>query len=430
MVSRSELLIKNYCKKIGLVLLRIIVCVLVGTLLMTLVYMIPTNKIEDNVKKSAQIFQREGNRPILINGITSQCDNFTDALILLEAAKKNDRNILVSAMEVKESNIGKQTPTEAIVNHYIHNKPFTYHRAYPRYWHGNLLVIKPLMNFVDYYGFRIINSIMALLMMIFITWLLFKYNEKGFIAPYIISMLFMMPLTIAFSIQLSSCYYVLNAGIIGLLLSKNKVPNKSIYIFLYIGIATAFFDLLTYPIATFGVPCALYLFMCERDTLKNYLKKIIKAGALWGIGYTLMWISKWIIATLITDKNVLADGLKQTNSRTSVGMTVVSRLKLIVGTEIKNIYYFLKTPVVIIALIYILIMIVLIIRQHKRIKSSISLVLPFVVLMLAPCCWYAFAAEHSDVHAWFTYKALVVSAISALSIPPFIYKCSKEEKQG
>lgn len=422
-------MIKQSLKKLSLVFFRIIVCILIGTLLMTLVYLIPTKPIDNNVRKSAHIFKKEGKRPVLINGVTSQCDNYTDALILLEAANKNDKKILRSAMEVKEGNIGKLTPTEVLVNHYINNVPFTHQHIYPRYWHGNLLVVKPLMSFVSYYGFRIINSIIVLLTMVLVIWFLFKKNEKEFIAPYIISMLFLMPLTIAFSIQLSSCFYVLNFGMIALLATKNKASDKSRYIFLYIGIATAFFDLLTYPIATFGVPCALYLFMCGRKPLKYYFTKMLKAGILWGVGYAVMWFAKWLIATCITDRNVFEDAFVKVNTRTYAGVTATNKFTSIIETEKTNIKYFLKTPAVFIALIYILIMIVLIIKQHKRIKDNIILVVPFVVLMLVPCVWYAIAAQHSSEHAWFTYKALVVLAISGLSIPAFLYKYNKKKEE-
>ena len=397
---------------------------------MTLVYLIPTKPIDNNVRKSAPIFKEEGVSPVLVDGITGQCDNYTDALILLEAAHKNDNNALVSAMEVKEGRIRDQFPSKTVVDYYMNHKQFTRHRPYPRYWHGNLLLIKPLMSFINYYGFRIINSIIVLITMILVIWFLFKKNEKEFIAPYIISMLFLMPLTVAFNIQLSSCFYVLNFGLIALLATKNKSPNKSIYIFLYLGIATAFFDLLTYPIATFGVPCTLYLFMCGRKPLKCYFIKMLKAGSLWGVGYLVMWFAKWLIATRITDRNVLEDAYNKVNTRIYAGTTAANKLTNIIETEKTNIKYFLKTPAVFIALIYILIMIVLIIKQHKRIKDNIILVVPFVVLMLVPCVWYAIATQHSQEHAWFTYKALVVSAISGLTILAYLYKCNKKKERN
>ena len=130
-------MIKQSLKKLSLVFFRIIVCILIGTLLMTLVYLIPTKPIDNNVRKSAPIFKEEGVSPVLVDGITGQCDNYTDALILLEAAHKNDNNALVSAMEVKEGRIRDQFPSKTVVDYYMNHKQFTRHRPYPRYWHGN-----------------------------------------------------------------------------------------------------------------------------------------------------------------------------------------------------------------------------------------------------------------------------------------------------
>ena len=135
--------------------------------------------------------------------------------------------------------------------------------------------------------------------------------------------------------------------------------------------------------------------------------------------------------TWLIDRNVFEDAFVKVNTRTYAGVTAINKFTSIIETEKTNIKYFLKTPAVFIALIYILIMIVLIIKQHKRIKDNIILVVPFVVLMLVPCVWYALATQHSQEHAWFTYKALVVSAISGLTILAYLYKkCNKKKERN
>ncbi len=420
-------MIKDYLRKIAFLFLRLLICITIATGLMTVVYMIPTNNIEKNIRKSAYIFEEEGTFPVLSRKVMSQYDNFTDSLILLEASNKSEDNAFIEALNVNTETIGNLNPTKTLVKHYIDKTPYDGKCAYARYWHGYLVFIKPLMSFVDYKGFRIINSFFVMLIMLINVCLMIKQKEKGFMVPYVISMLFLMPITIAINIQFSNCFYIMNIGILSILLMKNKNPNKIAYVFLYLGILTAFFDFLTYPVATFGVPCALYFFIIGKKRLQEITMNFIKVGLLWCIGYAVMWSSKWILATAITGKNVLEDGLKQTSTRTSGGMTIIERIKTIVATEIQNMYCFAKTPIIIIAAIYIVIMIILIIRQRKKIKNSFALIVPFVLLAFVPLCWYAIATEHSQVHCWYTHKALVVSAISILCIPAYLYT-QKEQK--
>lgn len=423
-------MIKHSINKVGFIILRVLVCIMIATFLMTLSYLIPTKSIDKNVQRSASIFKREGTYPVLINSIMSQYDNYTDSLILLEASSENGKNPVIDAMNVKSGSIGKLNPTKTLVKHYIESKPFDDYYSYARYWHGHLIIIKPLLYFFDYFGFRIINSFFVLVILLFNIWLLFRKKEKGFIVPYILSMLFLMPLTIAMSIQFSNCYYIMNIGIMTLLLLKDKRPNKSIFIFLYLGIATAFFDFLTYPVATFGVPCALYFFMRENKRIRDVIKEFAKVGVLWCVGYVSMWISKWIIATAITGQNVFEDGLEQTSNRTSGGMAIMDRLVTIARTELQNVYCFIKTPVTLIALVYLVVMIILVVRQHKNIMNNIASIVPFILLLIVPICWYAVATEHSQVHCWFTYKAVIVSALSLLCIPSYLYNKNKENVSG
>ena len=58
-----------------------------------------------------------------------------------------------------------------------------------------------------------------------------------------------------------------------MLLFHEKLKNKYGYFFLIIGMMTSFFDLLTYPVATFGIPIILF-FILENKSLKEGIKDI------------------------------------------------------------------------------------------------------------------------------------------------------------
>lgn len=65
------------------------------------------------------------------------------------------------------------------------------------------------------------------------------------------------------------------------------------------GISTAYFDFLTYPLVTFGIPMIFCILINEKNTCENW-KEMPIMGIHWGIGYLGMWAEKWLIGTVIT----------------------------------------------------------------------------------------------------------------------------------
>ena len=72
--------------------------------------------------------------------------------------------------------------------------------------------------------------------------------------------------------------------------------------FFVVGMMENFFDFLTYPIITLGIPLILLLWMRVRDEktdLKDNLLFTIWSSISWGVGYALTWIAKWGITTVV-----------------------------------------------------------------------------------------------------------------------------------
>ncbi len=69
-----------------------------------------------------------------------------------------------------------------------------------------------------------------------------------------------------------------------------KIKDIGLYFFI-IGIFTSFFDLLSTPIITLGLPIITYLLLRPKQGLKDNIKIIIKSVILWGIGYILTYFS-------------------------------------------------------------------------------------------------------------------------------------------
>lgn len=370
--------------------LMIFLCVILGSILLTLVYCIPIQKIQRNVNESMEIFEEEKTYPELSKWCTSTLDNYTDSIMLMSASYSGDEDPFNKALMVYRL---EQEDSLQVVN-------------YPTYWHGYLIVLKPLLVFMDYGEIRVLNLVIQTLINIAIIGLMFKKNLKQYILPYILSVCMIMPIATAFSMQFADIFYIFSIANIVLLCSKEKWNNKDTYciFFAAIGMATSYFDLLTYPLLTFGIPMILY--MCTNDTenLRENLKDMFKYIFCWGFGYAGMWAGKWFLATLFTDVNVIGDAILSFLFRTS-SETAMGKFSIIMVFA-KNVYRFIKTPVTIIVGIFVLKRIFDIIKNRIRIDKST--LIQFVVVCLLPFGWYIFASNHSYIHSFFTNKILMI----------------------
>ena len=416
LVFWENISIASVLKKAGILFLNISIAAFIGTLLLVAVYKLPVSQINDNVKVSANTIKTEGTYPRLSNRFTSQLDNFTESIMLLETANNTVSSPLVDAMNVPRGCIEEEKPVAVLTAHYIDEIEFDGIINYSRYWHGYLIFLKPLFLFFNYNNIRIINGITQVLLVIVTGYLLYRRGLKYAVIPYILSYCMLMPVALAKSFQFSSCFYVFTIGcIVLLLLPKEKLKEKSYLVFLYCGVLTAYFDLLTYPIATFGVPMVFCLLLEETESTESKLSHIIKSGLIWCIGFGCMWVAKWIIGSVITGNNVMADALARVAMRTSNESVNGETHYGVFKCEKKNYRAFFTTPVTLLVAANTAYLIIRNIKDnHYTIENLLRILFPFLLVSLAPIVWYAFTTNHSTIHVWFTNKACITSLLAIL----------------
>lgn len=255
-----------------------------------------------------------------------------------------------------------------------------------------------------------INGLIQAITVLITCLLLVKTGHLKAVIPYVLSFMMLMPVAMAKAFQYSTCFYVFTFGCIALLLLKEDRRRKTApLVFLWCGIATAYFDLLTYPISTFGVPMMFYLLLADKEQAESKFSEIVRNAIYWCIGLGAMWVSKWGIATLITGENKFTDALGKVAERTST-VSEEGESYSFYSAEIRNFGAFALTPITIIAAALILYMIFKMLKQKKlTVKDSVRTLYPFLLTGLAPVAWYAFATNHSMIHYWFTNKACVVT---------------------
>lgn len=404
-------------------ILSVLLCsAIVGTILLCLSYSIPISRIENNVKNSLNVFEKEGQDFSLWGWCNSRLDNYTDSIMLNIAAYDGDETVLHKALsnysypEPKDSGLSK---IDGFID-YFSSMEYSYEKQnYARYWHGYIILLKPLLLLFNYSQIRWLNLIIQSFLNFAICVALHKKNRQHLIIPYLLGIGMLMPVATAFSMQYCDVFYIFSISSLIILKNNDKWQNTDSYclFFAFVGIVTAFFDLLTYPIATIGIPLLFYLILNNGST-RETLKKIVLYIVLWGVGYAGMWSGKWVLASIFTNENIIMDAISSILFRTSSyayrGDTTSFSLVTMLWV---NIYMFIRTPVSLFVLIYAFICAVYIIKHRTFLlekRNNASNLSVYVCIAFLPILWYLFAKEHSFLHRYFTSKALLVSATSIM----------------
>ena len=397
----------------------LLLAIFLGTVCMTAVVSLPvTPALEEHMARSAETMEEEGAYPSLHPWCLSKLDNFTDSIMLLEAADDTEDTTLRRAMLMYRGQFIYETeldPCATLIAHYREGEAYTGRATYARYWHGYLLFLKPLLYFLDYSSLRLFNVLVQTALLLVLLWLMKKRGLSFAVIPWLLSAAMLTPSVIGHSLQFSTCYDLMTVGSVLLLAMWNgeRREQRTALLFLNLGAATAFFDFLTYPPAVFGMPAVLFLLLRRDSKTEDNLSALIRSGILWCAGYAVMWAGKWLVASALVDKDVLRDALSAASYRVSSLDWGEVTEGTVLGTLLTNYGAFCFTPVTLLLLIRLL-------RCLRRggsanVPSELRRVFPLLLTALIPVVWYTVLQNHSSVHFWFTNKDCVVTAFAVLS---------------
>lgn len=403
--------------------------IFLGTLLLCGVYLLPMEPMRMHVAETMEQFLEEGENPFLLDGCKgSSLDNYTDAIMLGNAVYDSDEPFYQKAMEVSRENNGLDQPMESL-HAYVEKSGEQDVSSYARYWHGYLIVLKPLLLFFNYYQIRFLNIIIMSEIILGIIAGLARRKMWRSVVAYIIALLGLFPMTIPSSLQYTSVFYVGNMAVLFFLWRYEFLEKKGrvLYLFFLTGMFTSFVDFLTYPLYTVGMLCALWLVLSE-ETFGKKLWKMASNGIAWGIGYIGMWVGKWLVGSVLTGRNLFIDALGTVATRLSHGAAseVISSWM----AAARNFYIYFNWY----GIILFIILTVWVIAALFKIKGigKGSTVWLLILLTFVPVVWYMVAANHSYIHYWYTFRNLSVSIFALGLIPECLYRERRclERKHG
>lgn len=382
--------------------------IILATVAMILVYMLPTDRMVSHVQTSLPVFEQEG----------GSYDNSTDSLMLLSAIFHGDAGLVDKAMNVygaywtTPEGVGIST-IERLIRYARGEEGQT--GSYARYWHGYLLLLKPLLLIMSYPSIRSVNLMCQMLLIGLVFFMLFKRSMARYAVPVFLTYISLSPAALSMSMECSFVFYIAFLAVLLQLLFHEKIMRSQYRMFfLLIGMSTSFLDFLTYPLITYGLPIVLYILLQPAQDRKQYYGELILLTLFWGVGYVGMWAGKWIVATLLTGSNIIQDAIRCIRFRTSMGYNDITwTLPEIYGMKLQQL---LSNRGFLLAVFCSLILCgVWIYQTRASIRSRLCWVPVLLIAALSPFVWYAVASNHSAIH-YYAYRTLAVSVFAVFCL--------------
>ena len=393
--------------------------------------------IKTHVQESSKILSKQGKFYQVSKFFNIINNNYTDAIIINEAYSIDNKHPFESYMrarrnykkglttkeerektgEVLTINYNEDSKQEMYIHnsvkeldHFLSGK--VHHSInYGRYWHGYLLIYRPLLLLFNIQQIRLLSFIVLTCLFGYFIYLLNKRFSKRIAFIFGISLLCSGYFSATYSLESTPIFLAMIISAIVFLKRIDKIKHVELYIFI-VGCVANFVNFLTVPLITLGMLCSLYLLkMVEEQTdWKKCIWFLIRCSILWLIGYAGTWLAKWLLydITINDGKSMVKIGFIQSFYRTQRVNEVVGYDKDYVDTILNIIgqssLYVLLTTFVLLAL-----------NKFKAFtseygKGSIAL----FILSAYPIIWYVVLANHTVLHYFFTYRHSLVYMLAML----------------
>lgn len=364
----------------------------------TISVLLPNGAVKKNIEKSVEMYHGEVIYPqYFIRNDAHQLDNFTDYLILNLIYNTNPHKPFKYVLFPQGYHTEATHEAAVHLKYSFDNQNLSPNFVYGRYWHGGSFAYKWLFLFCD---------------LSYVRWILFSLgslalfgfavnvaNAIGKPQMYLLLLgaIFVNYYMFFMSMQFAPVFLITFLGSVALIKKLEKKKRIDI-LFLILGALTVYFDLLTTPVLTLGIPLLVWAaYQPVTIVYFNYFKSLVGYSILWFLGYTATWAFKWLLILIFTNYSISEEIKGKFEERS--GVWHGSRFDAIdVNFNKINLVYF--SIVVVVLLLFTILFFN---------KKGIQKALLFLTIALLPLMWAFATANHVEIHSWFTYRSLWVT---------------------
>jgi len=349
-----------------------------------------------------------------------QIDRFTDCIgITIGLGSPPGTNTIESA--ISSPTLGKCSEAVPRLQSYLDGEGLEQSYPYYRYWHGYSVVLRPLLAAVGLQGTRVVMLIALAAVLLGLARSLARHHGRSvpvvLLAPFVLTTDFIeLPGSLPHA---TGALAILGTSWLAhAVIARSPTWQRVAAVSIVSGATVVYADILTIPgggwalcTAVIGIGASLVL------TRLALAMQIVVAAAAWILGYTWMWVSKWILASFVFGVDSVIDVIRFTTENRisgdngSIDDGIFATIRL-------NVEVWWRQPLAgaLVAALLVTFMVVWR-RRHRwcppteRWVDRLILASPGVV----PLVWYEILKNHSQVHVWFTYRSvsIVIGIVAA-----------------
>ena len=401
---------KNYLSEHVLKNLLVTFAIMItGYILLVLVYCIPDNMLDKNVRISAEKLYKEGVYPdVYVSG--SYLDNYTDAACIAITINRKNDNPFYSAIDSYQSGNGKDGVSKLYQTVFESQTitPDLYHN-HSYMWDGFRIYLRPLLVRYSIQDIRVLCAWLIYVLSFILCMLIFIHYKNFFaVIPFMCAFLFFNFQLEALSLLFFNDICVMMLGCLAVICFMKHGKNYYLdELFAAFGAIVAFTSMLITPMLSVGFMLVVYLiFKNNNQDWKHDIYSVIKYSASWLTGYAVTTFAKIFISSALI---VTGSGNWQVAHYS--GGSLYDRLvmnyrvfmRLLITSRFKRDFMIITTLIFLAVLIYR--------KAYSHWKDS----LPYLFVAFYPVVWVFVMAGHSG-HGWtyFNYSISIFAVLQAM----------------
>jgi len=433
MKERSKMNITGIGKILSVIVLTGVTCML----LLFLTALIPQSAIKESCVESARYFNDHELFPYLMeNQFNTRQDNYSDCILVDIMYHISDDEPVKSSVKASYYQPEYENVNTGLWESLQEEKEPNV--DYSRYWHGTLSFLRPLFLVTDIEGARIVFAAIWIVLMLLNMWLMWKQGAKALAICYLAAHIVMQAWVCATCIQYSTMFFMMNAiTLAGICLFRKRKDTESLrcktgLLMAVSGVCTCFIDFLTAETLSLTVPLLVLLILRyeagELSEWKKEFKHLITCVMIWGIGYALMFVFKWILVAVFAGKEAVILALSSAGERFTgtvhMGNTtldpIATPLERFFGAIFRNQgmlfpYRDNMADFAGLASFFAVFFVLSFMIYMFRGKNFSGKMLGLCALLAAiPYARFVLLQNHAFIHYFFTYRAQMVTVIAML----------------
>ncbi len=271
------------------------------------------------------------------------------------------------------------------------NRNYKEEYVYSRYWHGYNVYLRPLLIIFDYFQIEILSGIIFLVLFIILEKVIYEKIGKFFALAMMFSLFSISYHTLWLSIALVPTMIIMMLATIIVITKYEKIKDFGVFFFI-IGSITNFFGWMNFQFNTLTIPL-MFFYLKKKDDNFSF-KEFFKMCFMWGLGFGITWVSKWVITDILYDTNTIKNGIMQVIYRAGENTYEYGNVNAI-KSLVTNLVYIL-IPIFI---QYLILIFDNMFKFRKPLKTNKKEIIIYVLILLIPFITCILFKNHSYLHA-------------------------------